>query len=249
MKDNKYKIIIDNEVINTYDNVLIDNNLLYKKNIDKNLYNKILSDTEYYNVYNKTIKYILKKRRSEKEIKQYLTKFEISQNELEKMITKLKDLNFINDLEYCKAYINDKIYLSKNGINKIRIDLIDQDIPINIIEEQLKNIDKAVLNERLEKMIIKKINNNRKYSNNHLKQKILTEMITLGYSKDMILEIIEFNIKDEEETINIEFNKLYNKFKIKCDGDELKKILKQKLISKGFSFDKINKIIQEKTED
>ena len=35
LKNNKYKIIIDDEKIITFDNVILDNNLLYKKVIDK----------------------------------------------------------------------------------------------------------------------------------------------------------------------------------------------------------------------
>ena len=66
LKNNKYKIYIGSEVITTYDNVILENNLLYKKSIDDKLYNKILNDTNYFDIYNKIVKYILKKRRSER---------------------------------------------------------------------------------------------------------------------------------------------------------------------------------------
>ena len=38
--NNKYKIIIDDETFITYDDVILENNLLYKKNIDNDLYNE-----------------------------------------------------------------------------------------------------------------------------------------------------------------------------------------------------------------
>ena len=180
MKDNRYKIYLDNEVLITYDNVILENDLLYKKDIDNKLYKKIIVDTNYYDIYNKTVKYILKKRRSIKETIKYLNKYNLSDSDLNKIIDKLKTLNLLNDIEYCKSFINDKVYLSKNGINKIRMDLPNEDIPIEVIENELNNIDKSILNNRLEKLIIKKIQNNKKYSNYHLKQKILNEMINLG---------------------------------------------------------------------
>ena len=31
----------------------------------------------------------------------------------------LKDINLVNDIQYCKAFINDKVYLTKEGIYKI----------------------------------------------------------------------------------------------------------------------------------
>lgn len=249
MKDNKYKIYIDGEAYITYDNVILDNDLLYKKNIDNKLFNKIIIDTGYYDIYNKTVKYILKKRRSKLEVIKYLSKFDLKDNDINKMIEKLEELKLINDLEYCKAYINDKIYLSKDGINRIRIDLLEQNIPIEIIEQELNNIDKDIINSKLEKLILKKLNSNNKYSNNFIKQKVINEMINLGYSKDKIIEIINKNIDSDNNVLEKEFNKLYSKLKIKYNGVELNNKLKQKLLSKGFEISKINELIQLKGID
>ena len=249
LKDNKYKITIDGEVITTFDDVILDNNLLFKKEIDIELYNIIIKDTEYYTGYNKVVKYILKRRRSEKEIKEYLIKLQLKENDIAKIINKLKSINLINDREYCKAFINDKVNLSKQGINKIRLNLLQQDIPIEIIEEELKKIDSDILNNRLEKLIIKKIDSNRKYSKNILKQRILNEMINLGYNKETILDILDENIRDDQNIIEKEFEKIYNKFSKKYTGNELNIKIKQKLLSKSFNSEDIDSLIQKKTEE
>ena len=238
LRNNKYKIIFDDHEITTYDNVILENNLLYKKNISKDIYDKIIRDTNYYDIYNKCVKSILKRRKSEKEIIDYLDKFEIDNKD--KIISKLKNINLINDKEYIKAYINDKIYLSKSGINKIKKDLINLGIDIKLIEEELNNIDKDMFYEKLEKIIIKKINNNTKYSEYQLKQKILNDMINLGYDREDILSIIDKNIKPNNDIFEKEFNKTYNKLKLKYDGYELKQKIKQKMITKGFNNDLIN---------
>ena len=65
LKDNKYKILIDDENVITYDNVILENELLYKKNVDAKLYKKIVKDTMFYDIYNKAQKYIMKRLRSE----------------------------------------------------------------------------------------------------------------------------------------------------------------------------------------
>ena len=155
----------------------------------------------------------------------------------------------IDDVEFCKAYINDKLYLSKNGINKIKSDLINHNISLSIIEEQLNNIDTNVLNNRLETLIIKKINGNKKYSSYLLKQKILNEMINLGYEKNKILEILEMNINNDDSILNKEFEKNYTKLEKKYKGIELRNKLKQKLLQKGFNIEEINKLLKEKTEE
>lgn len=249
MKDNKYKIYINNEYIVTYDNVILENDLLYKKNIDTKLYKKILIDTNYYNIYNNIVKLILKRKRSEKEVKLYLKKYEIEENTMQKIINKLKEIKLIDDVEFCKSYINDKLYLSKSGINKIKNELLDHNIELNIIEEKLNNVDISVLDNRLEKLVIKKINNNKKYSNYLLKQKILNEMINLGYEKNKILQVLEANLTNDISVLNKEFEKNYTKLEKKYNGVELITKLKQKLLQKGFNIDDINKLLKEKTEE
>lgn len=249
MKNNKYKIIINSDSVITYDNVILENDLLYKKNIDDKLYKKILEDTEYYDIYNRVVKYILKKRRSEKEIKNYLYKLEVNEINQHKIIMKLKELKLIDDIEFCKAYINDKIYLSKCGINKIKNDLLNENISIQVIEENLNNIEKSLLDDRLENLIIKKIKSNKKYSEQFMKQKILNEMINLGYDKNKILDILEENLKTDTNILENEYNKIYFKLQKKYSGVELKNKIKQKLYQKGFSMEEINELLNKKTED
>lgn len=249
LKNNKYKISIDGENIITYDNVILENNLLYKNIIDDNLYNIIINSTEYYDIYNKVVKYILKKRRSEKEIRQYLLKFNLTDNEAEKIIIKLKNNNLINDIEYCRAFINDNIYLSKNGINKIKKDLISQGISNNIIDSELDNIDKELISNKLKKQVIKKINLNKKYSNSYLRQKILNELLNLGYEKDDILIEIDNNLNNNDFNIlRVEFEKNYLKLLKKYKGYDLMQKLRINLLNKGFDINQIEQLLEEKTE-
>ena len=247
MKNNKYKIVIDDFDIITYDNVILENDLLYKKSIDKDLYKKILLDTSYYEIYNKTVKYILKRRRSQKEVEKYLSKYDIDNTKKEKVVSKLKDIKLINDIEYCKAYINDKLYLGTTGINKIKKDLLNQNISIEIIDDCIEKIDKDVINNKLESIIIKKIKSNTKYSKYYLKQKVLNEMVNLGYNREDILTIIEENLQDDGDILIKEFNKIYSNLSKKYSGYELDNKIKQKLIIKGFKIEEIDILIKEKT--
>lgn len=249
IKNNKYKLIIDDEKIITFDNVILDNNLLYKKVIDKNLYNKIIEYTNFYNVYNLVVKYILKKRRSEKEINVYLKKYNLDPDKKDVIISKLKSINLINDMFFCKAYINDNIHLSKKGINKIKSELLSHNIPLNIIEKELNNIDNDLLDDKLNKLIIKKINSNHKYSNLFLKQKILNEMINLGYDKEKTLKIINNNIIEDNNILEKEFEKIYIKLSKKYNNLELYKNIKTKLLYKGFNIEDINILIEKKQKN
>ena len=140
LKNNKYKIKLDSgDIINTYDDVILNNSLLFNKEIDLELLNKINNETLYYDCYNKTLKFIDKKLRSEKEIKEYLKKYSEMGYE-DKILKKLKEINMINDENYAKAYISDRIFLSTDGPNKIKQELFNYGIDEKIIEENINKI-------------------------------------------------------------------------------------------------------------
>lgn len=241
-QNNKYKIKLEENItIETYDEVIIKNNILYKKEIDEELKNKIEEENKYYETYNEIVKLINKKLRSEKEIKEYMNKKEVKNQE--KIIKKLKDSNLINDELYAKAFIHDRISFSNDGINKIKTELIKQGIEENIIENELNKIDREDQKEKLKKLIMKKLNTNTKYSDKIMKQKITNYFITLGYNKDDINEILEQQNTNNNEIIKKEYNKLINKYKTKYEGEKLKYTIKQKLYQKGFNIEEINEII------
>ena len=67
--NNKYNIHLENnESINVYEDVIIKNNLLYKKELDRKLLEKIDDDNSNFDAYNKCVKYISVRIRSEHEI-------------------------------------------------------------------------------------------------------------------------------------------------------------------------------------
>lgn len=241
-QNNKYKIKLEGNItIETYDEVIIKNNILYKKEIDENLKEKIEEENKFYNTYNEIVKLINKKLRSEKEIKEIMNKKEIKNQE--ELINKLKSSNLINDELYAKAYIHDRISFSNDGINKIKKELVNQEIDEDIIENELNKIDRKDQKEKLEKLIIKKLNTNTKYSNKIMKQKITNYFINLGYDKEEINEILNREQIDNNEIIKKEYNKLINKYKTKYEEEKLKYIIKQKLYQKGFNIEEINNLV------
>lgn len=244
LKNNKYKIKLDSgDIINTYDDVILNNSLLFNKEIDLGLLNKINNETLYYDCYNKTLKFIDKKLRSEKEIKEYLKKYSEMGYE-DKILKKLKEINVINDENYAKAYISDRIFLSTDGPNKIKQELFNYGIDEKIIEENINKIDKETIYNKCKKIIDKKIKSNTKYSNYMLNQKIISDLVNKGYDMSLIKQILENEVFDNNLVIEKEFKKIYNKLSKKFDGNELYYNLKNKLYQKGFTKEEIEEYIK-----
>ena len=69
INNGQYKIYLsDGTILKINSDVIINNNLLYKKEIDNTLLNKILKENDNANIYNKCVKYISVRLRSKKEI-------------------------------------------------------------------------------------------------------------------------------------------------------------------------------------
>lgn len=239
-KGSEYLIILDNETLKVNEEVLINNNILYSKKLSNKDIKKIKEETVYYENYSKALKMINRKMRSEKEIRKSLK--DISKEEIDKIIDKLKEINLLNNEVYAESYVNDKINLSLDGPYKIKKELELNDIESEYIEKALEKFTQDLIDEKLEKLINKKLKTN-KDTEYIFKQKTALYLLNLGYSKEDINSHLE-NIKIDNSNLEKEMEKIYNKLKTKYEGYTLKNKLKQKLYLKGFNNDEINNFIE-----
>lgn len=238
---NKYRVYLDNEdTIDLYENIILKHDLLLKKEI-KNI-DIIKEDNDREEAYELSLNYINKKMRTTKEINTYLSKKEYSKDIIDKTITRLKDINLLNDELYIKSYINDRLNLSNDGPNKISNYLVHNGMKEELVNKYIDNIDKNELKEKLDNLVDKKAKTIKNCSGNVKKYKITNYFINLGYDKYMIEDILskkEFTSEGGEK----EYNKLYNKYSKKYSGYELENILRQKLYQKGYDYNEIKKSI------
>lgn len=190
----KYKIILENnEIIEIYEEVILKNNLLYKKEIDNELYNIITNDNIYEEAYNKAIKYISIRIRSIHETKLYLKNKKYSDEIISEVINRLIKNKFLNDECFVKAFINDKIKFTTMGPYKIKLELKKHGIDNEIIDKYINNIDIDIIYQKVDKLVNKYIKTNKKYCDYMLKNKIYNNLIKLGYSSSVVLDILKKN--------------------------------------------------------
>lgn len=244
----KYKIYFDNEELILYEDVIIKYNLLSKKEVDLNFLDKVLKDNSFYEIYNNALNYIEIKMRSKKELYNYLLKKEYNSTDIDKVIKKLEEEDFINDKKFIQAFVNDRISLTLYGPLKIKRELINLDIDENEIDNYLSSIDEAIWIEKANKIISKKNKSNKKLSSVLFKKKLLEDLYFLGYNKEQVLSLIENIDVDESQVLNVEFKKAYNKFSKKYDQSKINKYIKDYLIKKGFSYESISEEIDIENE-
>jgi len=239
LKNDKYKVFLDNGLeLTLYEDVILKNNLLLKKQIDNNLIDKLNLENEEEEIYNSCLKYISVRIRSVSEIKRYLENKEVEEDISNAIINRLIKNNYLNDLMFLKYFVIDKINLTNDGPYKIINQLKNHDIDTNLIDEQLY-LYQNEFKEKIKKIIEKSIKVNKKYSGFVLKNKIYNNLVNLGYDKSMILSLIN-NYNFTNDDIKEVYKKLYEKYKNKYDKDKLDLVIKQKLYQKGYSYEDIN---------
>lgn len=232
---NKYKLYFeDGKTINIFDDIILKYKLLLKKEIDEETYKNIVKDNNNYMAYDLALTYINIRVRCEKEIVEYLKKKEIHDNLIKETINKLKKNGFLNEKEYIRSFSNDKFNLSNYGPNKIKKELKSLGLNTELIEE-LVNFTKEEILEKLEKLIDKKIKQNKNYSGNVLRNRLTTYFYNLGFNKSDIDAVLNNKDLTNEDQYQKEYNKLLKKYERKYSGYELEQIIKQKLYLKGFT--------------
>ena len=122
-------------------------------------------------------------------------------------------------------------------------------INIDYIDEILNNIKEDVWIEKVKKIVDKKINTNKKLSKESLLLKIKNDLILLGYSKNIIDKVLSnIIIEEDNEVIEMAFDKEYNRLSKKYKDKELEKKVKYNLYKKGFSLERIEEILNKRLD-
>ena len=191
LKNGKYRVYLNNgEVIDTYDDIILSNELLLKKDIDMDTYNRIYNDSNLYKYYSDCIKYINVRVRSINEINNYLKRKNLNREDIDKIVSKLIENKFLNDDYFCSCFIKDKLRFTSWGPYRIIQELKGHMIDGSIIDKNISNIEYDFVYDKLEKLIDKKIKANRKLDKYKLRDKLYNSFFKMGYESDMIVSIL-----------------------------------------------------------
>ncbi len=241
LKTNTYKLILDNkEEIILYDDTIIKYDLLRTKEI--NDLDSIIKYNKSIESYYIAIKYITRKLRTEKEVRDKLVDYpsKVIDNTIERLIKE----GYINDKNYLSISIKDYINITSYGPNKIVYKLIPLGFTKEEIYKELDNYDNEIFLNKIDKLIDKKIKTNTKYSSSKLREKILLDLSNQGYNRNDIYNIlVTKEIKTNTNILDKEYNKCKKTLNRKYDGYDLKNKLIQKLVSKGFKYEEVKDLI------
>lgn len=217
-----------------YEDVILKHNLLLKSDVSLEKLDKILKDNEYSEAYNLCLNQISFKLRTESEIRSFLERKKIDPEIIDETVKRLKKEKYLNNEAYIHAFVTDKVNLSSTGPYKIKNELLIKDLSEEEIDKELDKIDENIWKEKIEKIIFRKIKNNRKLSNEALKNKIRNDLASMGYEYNMIDELLIIDEPEDIELAKKEYKRLMNKYSKKYSGHNLNVRIRNEMYKKGF---------------
>lgn len=137
------------------------------------------------------LRIIEKTYKTEKEVRDKLRIKEYDESSIDKAIEFLKEYNFINDGNYTKIFIKDK--LRSMGSQKIKYTLLRKGICKEIIDEELLNLDKENEKDVAFDIAQKKYNliKNKETDTYKISGKLYRYLISKGYNTEITSQIIK----------------------------------------------------------
>jgi regulatory protein len=154
-------------------------------------------------LYNRSLRFLSFRARSEKEVADYLQKIARRKEKnspaqislVTTILKKLKKLNLINDSEFTQWWIEQRLNLNPKGKRALRMELRQKGVAQEIIDQQLQLISLEIFQKAAQKIIDKKM---RLYSclpQLKLKKKLFAFLLSRGFDYQLAQKVIDENLK------------------------------------------------------
>ena len=188
------------------------------------------------------------KARTEKEVREYLKKYDIEDTIASQVIANLKDENWVNDRQYAYSIINTNQLSGDKGPYVLAQKLAQKGISKSTIEDIQNDFDFTEVAQRVAEKLLKKYTG--KLPARALQEKIIQNLTNKGFSYSdakSAFDNLDSQVDQEttQELIFKELDKQYAKYARKYEGYELKQRLTQVLARKGYDFSDIASALRE----
>jgi regulatory protein len=137
---------------------------------------------------NKLTRYCADRERCHSEVRSRLLKLQVYGDDLEEIISKLVENDFLNEERFARSYVRGKFRINKWGRTKITYSLRSKKIPDYCINKGLEEIDEDEYRTVLRELIEKKLKGDDSFE---AKRKVVASMQSKGYEMGIILEVIK----------------------------------------------------------
>lgn len=246
----RYNIFIKDEYAFSVDeDVLIKYELRKGLDLSEELISEIRSEDDIQKAYNKVIHYLSYRMRSEKEVRSYLHKEEITEIQVDRIVDRLKERKLIDDLQFAEMFVRTRMNTSSKGPGLIKQELAEKGIKEEFAQIALEQFEREAQEEKALKLVEKRLRRRRKDSFQKQLDQARAALLRNGYPSDVINSVMNqvSSGKDQEaewEALLNHGERLERRFKGKFTEYELRQKIKEGLYRQGFSIGLINEYLQ-----
>ena len=143
--------------------------------------------------------YCAYQERNHAEVKKKLYGFGLYKQEVEEMISKLIDENYLNEERYAMAYAGGKFRVNKWGKNKIMYEMKQKQISAYCIKKALAAITDEDYEKCLQKLASNKLTLLKDEKNMFAKkQKLQNYLVSKGYEFDWVGRVVKYLVESIE---------------------------------------------------
>ena len=162
----------------------------------------------YEKFYNRTLRFLSYRPRSEKEIKDFLKRKKVNELLASKILKKLRELNFVNDEEFTKWWIEQRTGSRPRGLRLIKLELkqkgISEEMTTAIIHDSRFIIQKE--EEFARKALEKKLKTWRRLSKEEFREKAVAFLLRRGFAFDTIKQAVDPDLIGVDEALEKRYN-------------------------------------------
>ncbi|MGP1370165.1 MAG: glycosyltransferase [Eggerthia catenaformis] len=161
--------------------------------------------------------------------------------------------HLINDYDYTMDYLSYMINKGY-GLKKASLELKNKGVSPSTIDQCLAEFSADLEYDAAVEIIKKLYKENNKYSPKALLNYIRKRLFNKGFSNDVVEQAMnninfEFPAEHTRLLLEKEYNRVYSRYKLKFDGHLLKTKIITFLVQKGYSYDLVLEIIEEKWDE
>lgn len=254
-RQDRYNIFLDNEFAFAVDEELILTYQLKKgKQLSEEEIDSIMHAESFHKSYLLAVRYLGYRMRSEAEMRDYLRRKEIGELEIDKIIDQLFEKKFLNDQQFAKAFVSDRMNQTSKGPIVIRRELAEKGIKGKLAEEALKLYTYEEQYETALKWATKQSERRSNHSHRKKQEQLRVKLMQRGFDREIIQDVFaelqsEINIADERAALEHHAEKMHRRYSRKLEGYELTQKLKSALYTRGFPGELIDEYVAKLTEN
>ncbi len=141
-------------------------------------------------VYNKVLRFLGYRYRSEKEIRNFLARYDLDNRLKDQLLLRLKKLGFVNDNYFAQWWLENRLRFKPKGKIALKADLIKKGIDKEFIDHILSQLDETLERDLAHQVASKQLEKYQHLPKPTIFKKLAALLLRRGFSWDVVDEVL-----------------------------------------------------------